>query len=174
MALDIMLNFPRAKVSQVHLWTFGAPQVTDDIFYQSAMKAAPKLRKFLRQRYYRFLSLSDVCETDFVAEVTQKALPAHQMNLRGTAARKLGGVHGSVIHFDATDPHYVLTPEQWSNTLREKSPTRNAITAHSMMNYLQGIARESRHFPIETDLPVDMIDWLAQSEEMNDLFGRDF
>lgn len=32
LALDIIVYFPNVPVSRLHLWTFGAPQVADDVF----------------------------------------------------------------------------------------------------------------------------------------------
>ena len=160
MALDIILNNPQVPISKLTLWTFGAPQVADDLFFQSAMVAAPRLRSFLHKRYHRFITLSDTCEQDFVAEVTKNALPSHQMNLRGKAARKLGGVRGHVTHFDVAKPHYVLTPEQWMEAVSDKSSTRSKIAAHSIINYLRGLSRESKHHPLETSLPSPMSQWL--------------
>ena len=162
MALDIILNNPQVPISKLTLWTYGAPQVADDLFFQSTMAAAPRLRKFLHRRYHRFITLSDKCEQDFVTEVTKNALPSHQMNLRGKAARKLGGVRGHVTHFDVAKPHYVLTPEQWKEVVVSggKSPTRSAVAAHSTINYMRGISRESANHPLETSLPPPMSQWL--------------
>ncbi|GKY96676.1 hypothetical protein MPSEU_000627200 [Mayamaea pseudoterrestris] len=175
MALDILLNFPQVPVSKLTLWTFGAPQVADHLFLQSAMAQAPRLRSMLQKRYHRFVTLSDQCQGDFVAEVTKNALPSHQRNLRGRAARKLGGVRGHVVHFDVNKPHYLLTPEQWMEvavTAAEKSTTRSTLAAHSMVNYFRGISRESRHHPLTTNLPPEMALWLQLLHE-DDLLVND-
>jgi hypothetical protein len=161
LALDIIINFPHVPISRLHLWTFGAPQVADDLFLRSAIDAAPRLGKFLRGRYHRFVTLSDHCEVDIVSEVTKNALEAG-------AARRLGGVrHGhSVVHF--TEPHYLFTPDQWNDNDAAAAPaeqkgsssTRSAVAAHATINYLQGISRESNDHPLATDLPANVAEWL--------------
>jgi hypothetical protein len=176
MALDIIINFPEVPVSRLHLWTFGAPQVADDVFIRSAIDAAPRLRDFVQEngngRFHRFVTLSDDCEADFVSEVAKGFLPTHKGNLRGRAARRLGGVHGHVVHF--ADPHYLLTPDQYSSNIGNsteaagalpfKTTTRSAVAAHSTINYLRGISRESTDHPLSTDLPPKIVDWLGEEK----------
>jgi hypothetical protein len=177
-ALDIIINFPEVPVSRLHLWTFGAPQVSDDVFIRSAIDAAPRLRDFVQEngsgRFNRFVTLSDDCEADFVSEVTKGLLPSRKGNLRGRAARRLGGVHGHVVHF--ADPHYVLTPEQYGSNIANgnatkaegaspfKTTTRSVYAAHSTINYLRGISRESKYHPLSTDLPSKIVDWLGEEK----------
>ena len=161
LALDIVINFPKVPISSFHLWTFGAPQVVDDLFLQSAIAAAPRLKSFLQKRassrFHRFVTLSDDCEVDFVAAVTERALPTHQPDLRGKVARKFGGVRGSVVHL--APPTYILTPDQYSasngTTNGKKTTTQSSVSAHSLINYLQGVAWESLDYPLSTDLPLE-------------------
>ena len=174
LALDIVINFPDVPISSFHLWTFGAPQVADDLFLQSAIAAAPRLLQFLhehgKRRFHRFVTLSDDCKVDFVSTVTKRALPAHRRNLRGKAARALGGVRGSVIHL--AKPHYLFTPYQYTangqdhanGTVSNKTTTRSALAAHATINYLQGISRESRDYPLSTDLPSNLKAWFGEEQ----------
>lgn len=174
LALDILINFPDVPVSLLQVWTFGAPQVADDLFLESATVAAPRLRQFVHNngngRFHRFVTLSDDCQVDFVSTVTERALPAHQQNIRGKAARKLGGVRGNVVHL--AKPHYLLTPEQFNssntdvddNMLQHKTATRSTLAAHSMINYLQGISRESSDHPLSSDLPPESRSWIGESQ----------
>ena len=159
-------------ISNLHLWTFGAPQVADDIFFQSAVNVVPRLRSFVQGRFHRYVTLSDTCEVDFVSTVTEKALPSHIPNLRGRAARHLGGLKGNAVHF--ADPHYLLTLDQHdttdsSNNNKEwsifKTKTSSAIDAHSMPNYLEGISRESREHPLSTDLPLGVREWMGEDTQ---------
>jgi len=122
LALDVVVNFPQVPVSNLYLWTFGAPQVADDVFLRSAMEAAPRLRPFVSQqldggirrssnknnngRFRRYVTISDDCNVDFVSSVAERTVRALR---RG--ARRIGGVHGEVVHF--SEPHYILTPEQY-------------------------------------------------------------
>lgn len=176
LALDIVINFPKVPVKRLHLWSFGAPQVADDVFLQSAVEAAPRLRSFLEKhgngRFHRFVTLSDDCQVDFVSTVAERALPFHKhQNLRGRAARKLGGVGGTVVHF--ADPHFLLTPDQYHSVNTTigatggKSTTRSTIDAHSIINYLLGISRESRDHPLLTDLPPALKEWIGEPHMSN-------
>ncbi|KAI2506641.1 hypothetical protein MHU86_7742 [Fragilaria crotonensis] len=172
LALDIVVNFPDVPVSSFHLWTYGAPQVADDLFLRSAIAAAPRLRQFLQEhgkrRFHRFVTLSDDCKVDFVSTVTERALPAHKRNLRGKAARTLGGVRGSVVHL--AKAHYLFTPYQYNasnggrtnGAVPNKTTTSSTFAAHSTINYLQGISRESRDHPLSTDLPLNLKEWFGE------------
>jgi hypothetical protein len=172
LALDIVINFPDVPISSFHLWTYGAPQVADDLFLHSAITAAPRLRQFLQEtgkrRFHRFVTLSDDCKVDFVSTVTERALPAHKRNLRGMAARTLGGVRGSVVHL--ATPHYLFTPYQYNasndgrtnGAVPNKTTTSSTLAAHSTLNYLQGISRESRDHPLSTDLPLRLKEWFGE------------
>lgn len=175
LTLDIIINFPKVPIRNLHLWTFGAPQVADDVFLRSAIAIVPRLGKFLRKKdnFHRFVTFSDNCHVDLVSVVTEKALspkPALQnrKTLRGSASRRLGGVRGTVTHF--AEPHYLLTPHQVgeknNKTATESSTTQSALHAHNMVNYLRGISRESQDYPLSTDLWPEIKVWLG--EEMND------
>mmetsp|Transcript_13366 Transcript_13366/g.32167 ORF Transcript_13366/g.32167 Transcript_13366/m.32167 type:complete len:565 (+) Transcript_13366:229-1923(+) len=155
---DILINFPQVPVRKLHLWTFGAPQVADSLFLESAIRAAPRLKSFLLNRghgrYHRFVTLSDTCKVDMISEVAKTTLAAHKTNLHGRSARKLGGVHGHVSHF--AEPHYLLTPIQLdatNNASTLKTGTHSTVAAHNMDNYLQGISRESRGHPLSVTMP---------------------
>jgi hypothetical protein len=174
--LDIVINYPKVPVKRLHLWSFGAPQVADDVFLQSAMEAAPRLRSFVERngngRFHRFVTLSDDCQVDFVSTVAERALPFHtHQNLRGKATRKMGGVRGHVVHF--ADPYFLLTPDQFfsvnatARKLEGKATTRSTIEAHSTVNYLLGISRESREHPLLTDLPLDLKEWIGEPHTSN-------
>ena len=188
LALDVIVNFPSVPVSKLHLWTFGAPQISDDIFLDSVLKAAPRLQDFLQEygngRFHRYVTLSDDCRVDAVSDLARRTLATHESNLHGHAARKLGGVHGQVVHF--AYPHYLLTPLQFDGpptppnaTVRGSTSsqgeneaaaakahqsvtsTRSPMAAHSTINYLLGISRESKEHPLQTDLPLRVKEWLG-------------
>ncbi|CAJ1953591.1 unnamed protein product [Cylindrotheca closterium] len=155
---DILINFPQVPVRKLHLWTFGAPQVADSIFLESAIRAAPRLKKFLLNRghgrYHRFVTLSDTCKADLISEVAKTTLATHKTNLHGRSARKWGGVHGHVSHF--AEPHYLLTPiqlEATNNASELKTGTHSTVAAHNLKNYLQGISRESFGHPLSVTMP---------------------
>ncbi|KAL3938920.1 MAG: hypothetical protein SGBAC_006263 [Bacillariaceae sp.] len=160
---DILINFPEVPVRKLHLWTFGAPQVADSLFLESAIRAAPRLKSFLLNRghgrYHRFVTLSDTCKADMISEVAKTTLASHKTNLHGRSARKWGGVHGHVSHF--TEPHYLLTPIQLktsNNTPALKTGTHSTIAAHNTDNYLQGISRESWGHPLSVSMPSTLQD----------------
>eukprot|EP00547_Thalassionema_nitzschioides_P014567 CAMPEP_0194253708 /NCGR_PEP_ID=MMETSP0158-20130606/30448_1 /TAXON_ID=33649 /ORGANISM="Thalassionema nitzschioides, Strain L26-B" /LENGTH=396 /DNA_ID=CAMNT_0038991493 /DNA_START=492 /DNA_END=1679 /DNA_ORIENTATION=- len=171
LTLDIIINFPKVPIRNLHLWTFGAPQVADDIFLRSAIAAVPRLGKFLRKKnnFHRFVTFSDKCQVDLVSVVTERALSPtstrkNRKTLRGSASRRLGGVRGNVTHF--AEPHYLLTPYQVGDnnnkTTTASSTTQSALHAHSMVNYLGGISRESHDHPLSTDLWPEMKVWLGE------------
>lgn len=165
LALDLVLNFPTISVRRLHLWTFGAPQIVDSVFLTSALTIAPRLGDFISGRNaHRFVTVSDHCRPDVVSEVTKNSLPSHKpKGLHGKVARTLGGVHGPIVHFTA-EPHYLLTPRQYHNDTiaHNHSKTTSTVAAHSTVNYLQGISRESRHHPLQTDLPEVLQLWLGE------------
>jgi hypothetical protein len=183
LALDIVINHPHVPVSRLHLWTFGAPQIVDNVFLNSAIEVTPRLQQFMQAngngRFHRFVTLSDDCKVDAVSEVAKRTLPSHQTNIRGRAARRLGGVHGHIIHF--AEPHYLLTPHQFDGggphpynssndtaaTKGAATTTRSAVAAHAMINYMQGISRESKDHPLRTDLPDRMAEWLGETKADN-------
>jgi hypothetical protein len=175
LAMDIVVNYPHVSVSRLHLWTFGAPQVSDDVFLNSAIEVAPRLQRFVEERgngrFHRFVTLSDDCEVDAVSEVAKRTLTSHSTTLRGRAARRLGGVHGHIVHF--AEPHYLLTPDQYAETPdhvisgKGATVTRSAIAAHATINYMQGISRESKEHPLQTDLPLRLAEWLEETKAGN-------
>lgn len=144
LAFDIVINFEAVPISNLYLWTFGSPEVADSTFYQSAARASPRFRAFLRdrKRYHRFVTRADNCETDFVTTLVSKGL-----NRR--TARRLGGVRGNIIH--AVEPVYLPL-------MAEKS----GIEGHFMKNYLKGISIESPDHPLATDFPSAMSHWLGE------------
>lgn len=100
LALDVIINLKTVPIQKLHLWTFGAPEVADSMFYETERKASPRLDAFLRdrRRYHRFVTRADNCATDFVTTIASKGL-----NRR--SARRLGGVKGDVAH--AVEPAYI-------------------------------------------------------------------
>ena len=180
-ALDIVVNFPKISLSRLALYTFGAPQLADDVFLKSCMKIAPRLKKFInsKRHFHRFTTISDDCRVDVVTNVTKRALASHKRNLRGRLSRKIGGVHGHIVHF-SEPPYYLLTEYQYENQSKQRnrnpfrrqnanasddlttnfaanSSTKTSIAAHQLHNYLEGISRESKLHP----LMVEMDDRIA-------------
>ena len=163
------MNFPSVPTSRLHLWTFGAPQVADDVFLNSAIDVTPRLRRFVKENgnghFHRFVTLSDDCKVDVVSEVTKNTLASHKENTHGRAARRFGGVHGHVVHF--AEPHYLLTPSQIAmssvnNSDYDKgaSSTRSTVAAHAIGNYLSGISRESVSHPLRHNLLPKMAEYV--------------
>ena len=145
------------------------------------MKIAPRLKKFInsKRHFHRFTTISDDCRVDVVTNVTKRALASHKRNLRGRLSRKIGGVHGHIVHF-SEPPYYLLTEYQYENQSKQRnrnpfrrqnanasddlttnfaanSSTKTSIAAHQLHNYLEGISRESKHHP----LMVEMDDRIA-------------
>jgi Lipase (class 3) len=176
LVLDILINYPKVPVSALQLWTFGGPQVMDDVFRRAAMSLIPRLQRFLRKRsarsqFHRFVTLSDACQIDLVSNITARALPVEEQNLRGKAARKLGGLRGKAAHL--SDAHYLFPihhyhaahddfPNRTSNQKTKTTTTRNSLAAHATINYLYGISMESDGHPLSTDLPINLRNWLGE------------
>lgn len=168
LALDIVINFPTntVPISNLELTTFGEPQIADDIFFRSVMELLPPSRRqrfqsFLESKYHRYVTISNKCQVDLISQVAKNTLPSHKENLHGKSARALGGVRGNLIHF--VEPHYLLTPEQYDSASSSSKTTDNAISAHSLTNYLKGISRESRHHPLSSDLPEKVSAFLGEA-----------
>lgn len=173
LALDVIINFPSVPISKLHLWTFGAPQVADDVFLQSAMDASPRFKAFVqkkrKRRYHRYVTLSDKCKADVVSTIASKALPSHKRGLHGHLVRRLGGLRGRVVHI--AEPHYLppLISVQTTNNatavnMEEEVPTKTSSTlgAHRMSSYLQGISRESPSHPLRSNLPVHVAEFIGE------------
>jgi len=179
LALDIIVNLAEVSVSNLHVWTFGTPQVADDTFLRSAVRRSPRLQKFLLGRYHRFVTLSNDCRVDAVSEFSARTLTPSKQNLRGRTFRKLGGAHGDIVHL--AEPHLLLTSEQChgatSTTGRTSlssnsttggnggTNTRSSFAAHSMINYLDGISRESSSHPLQTDFPPILAEYVGTKNE---------
>lgn len=168
-ALDIILNFSSIPISKLHLWTFGAPQVADDVFLKSAMEASPRLRAYLSnkkgRRYHRYVTLSDKCRVDVVSTIASTTLASHKQGLHGRVARSLGGVRGRIIHM--AEPHYlppILMATNGTTAVAEEVPTKTGSTlgAHHITSYLQGISRESPSHPLMSNLPIEVADFIGE------------
>lgn len=169
-ALDIILNFPLIPISKLYLWTFGSPQVVDEVFLRSAMDASPRLKGFIsnrrKRRYHRYVTLSDKCKPDVVSTIASNAIASHKRGLYGRVARRLGGVRGRVIHM--AEPHYLpplIVTTNDTTTIQEKAvPTRTGSTlaAHHITSYLQGISRESSNHPLMTNLPAHVANMVGE------------
>lgn len=132
LAGDVIVNHPSVSVNKLHVWVYGSPQIADDTFLHSAMNAAPRLKKFLRGngRFNRFVTLSNRCKVDAIVDVTKVAL---------SERKKLGGVHGSVVHF--AEPRYLLTDAQ------------SSAAAHELDLYIKSLAGTKSKDPLAIDLP---------------------
>jgi len=132
LAGDVIVNHPSVLVKKLHVWVYGSPQIADDTFLRSAMNAAPRLKKFLRGngRFNRFVTLSNRCKVDAIVDVTKAAL---------SERKKLGGVHGSVVHF--AEPRYLLTDAQ------------SSAAAHELDQYLNSLEGTKSKDPLAIDLP---------------------
>lgn len=168
LALDIIINLPDVPISKLHVWTFGAPEVADEVFIRSAIEASPRLGAFLREksgRFHRFVTLTDDCKADFVANVASRALPSHhKRTLGGRVARRLGGVKGNISH--VATPHYLLPPRRLDESSRNATDKdaaliRSTISAHQTTNYLQGLSREWKYH-LRSDLPREISEWIGE------------
>jgi hypothetical protein len=167
LALDIILNFPSVPISKLNLWTFGAPQVADEMFLESAMNFSPRLKAYIqnqggRLRYHRYVTLSDKCKADLVSTITSKALLSDKRGLRGRLVRRLGGVGGEIIHI--AEPHY-LFPLLNETAIQDKKPpakTNSTFGTHHITSYLQGISRESLSHPLMSNLPVEASEFVGE------------
>mmetsp|Transcript_1948 Transcript_1948/g.3042 ORF Transcript_1948/g.3042 Transcript_1948/m.3042 type:complete len:257 (+) Transcript_1948:2-772(+) len=132
LAGDVIVNHPSVSVKKLHVWVYGSPQIADDTFLRSAMNAAPRLKKFLKGngRFNRFVTLSNRCKVDAIVDVTKVAL---------SERTKLGGVHGSVVHF--AEPRYLLTGAQ------------SSAAAHELHHYVESLAATKSKDPLAVDLP---------------------
>lgn len=116
--------------------------------------------------------------------------PENEKNIHGKTARKLGGIleGGSIVHF--AEPHYLLTPDQYTSldggeqplplgnedpstepttvttTNTKQSATRSSLSAHATSNYLHGISRESKDHPLITDFPPTVRAYLGEAEPL--------
>ena len=146
LALDIIMNFPSVPIARLNLWTYGAPEVADSVFYDWATSNSPRLGRFLsdRRRYHRFVTRADNCATDFVASIASRAM-------RGRGARRLGGLRGSAVH--PVEPLYLPL-----------GAARSGIEGHFMGNYLKGISDDAPDQELTTDFPSPVKTWLGEAQ----------
>lgn len=152
-ALDIAMNHISTPIQHFHLWTYGAPEVADSLFFESAGAYSFRMRDFFSDasRYHRYVTQSEMnCEvTDVIASIASKSL-----NRR--AVRRLGGVRGNVIH--TIEPLYLPV-----------NGASNGMELHELRNYLSGISTtisssEYHHDgALSTDFPIQMKSWLGES-----------
>jgi len=146
-ALDIVMNQAHdTPLDRLHLWTFGAPEVADSLFFQSAGTRSPRLRDFFSdgRRYHRYVTQSENnCDTDLVASITSKSLNRRTM-------RRLGGVRGNVVH--TIDPSFLLC-----------NATGGEL--HKLGSYLGGISSSiSSKRTLNTDFPSHMKSLLGEAK----------
>ena len=152
-ALDIAMNHKSTPIHHLHLWTFGAPEVADSLFFESAGAYSFRMRDFFSDagRYHRYVTQSETnCEiTDVVASIASKSL-----NRR--AVRRLGGVRGNVIH--TIEPLYLPVND-----------TNNGMELHELKSYLSGISStisssaRSEEVALSTDFSLQMKSWLGEA-----------
>ena len=146
-ALDVALNYDRASapMENLHLWTFGAPEVADSIFFESVGHRSRRLRDFLAdtRRHHRYVTQSiKNCGTDVVASITSSALN------RGRTVRRLGGVRGDVVHVN--EPSFLLC-------------NATGVELHELRTYLSGISSSgSSSHELRTDFPPQIKSWLGE------------
>ena len=150
-ALDVAMNYDRraAPMERLHLWTFGAPEIADSLFFESAGCLSRRMRDFFadKVRHHRYVTQSTKnCGTDVVASITSSALN------RGRALRRLGGVRGDVIHVN--EPSFLLC-------------NATGVELHELRTYLRGISSSgssSRENPLLTDFPSHIKSWLGEGK----------
>jgi len=146
-ALDIVINHADTPVDRLHLWTFGAPEVADSLFFESAGRMAPRLLDFVRDgaRVHRYVTRSEINgdDRDPVTTITSKSL-----DRRGR--RRLGGVRGGpVVH--PVEPTSV-------------SCNATGGELHELRSYLSGISSSlSPKHALSTDFPPPLRSWLGES-----------
>ena len=87
-ALDIITNHEDIPINKLHLYTFGAPEIADSLFYESIGAQSPRLRYFLSDnaRVHRYVTQSEkTCATDMVSSITSNSL---------NRVKRIGGVRG--------------------------------------------------------------------------------
>jgi len=144
-ALDIVMNHVDTPIDRLHLWTFGAPEVADSLFFESAGTRSPRLRAFFSDdaRFHRYVTQSEKnCATDTVASITSKSL-----NRR--VVRRLGGVRGNVIH--TIDPSFLLC-------------NVSGAELHELGTYLSGLSLLSPKHTLSTDFSSQMKSWLGEKK----------
>lgn len=182
LALDIIINFPAVPISGLRIWTYGAPEVADEVFYESAAAASPRLQSFLGSgAFHRFVTLSEDCEEDFITTMAARILSPHD-RVRGWVTQLLGGTKGSVAH--AADPLYIFpvdkVKKESGNTTDISSPAAGAqkkkkkkepmrkqklitsVDVHKTTHYLRGLSRLSVDYPLGSDLPTSVADWIGE------------
>jgi hypothetical protein len=151
-ALDIAMNHKATPIHHLHLWTFGAPEVADSLFFESAGAYSVRMRDFFSDatRYHRYVTQSETnCDTDVVASIASKSL-----NRR--AVRRLGGVRGNVMH--TIEPLYLPV-----------NGTINGMELHELKSYLSGISStissssDYQDVALSTDFPLQMKSWLGEA-----------
>ena len=141
-ALDIVMNHAGIPIKRLHLWTYGAPEVADSLFFESAGAQSPQLRDFFsdENRFHRYVTQSTkTCATDSVASLTSKSL-----NKR--ALRRIGGVRGNVIH--TIEPSFLMC-----------NATGGEL--HELRSYLAGI---SMFETLTSDFPPHLKKWLGEPD----------
>ncbi|KAL3810863.1 hypothetical protein ACHAXA_005863 [Cyclostephanos tholiformis] len=147
-ALDVAMNYDSvtAPMDRLHLWTFGAPEMADSLFFESAGSISQRLRDFLGdpRRHHRYVTQSvKNCDTDVVASITSNALN------RGRAVRRLGGVRGDVVHMN--EPTFLLD-------------NATGVELHELRTYLRGISHSSSSpHGLRTDFPSQVKSWLGEN-----------
>jgi hypothetical protein len=146
-AIDVTMNYDRgtAPIQRLHLWTFGAPEVADSLFFESAGSTSRRLRDFLgdTRRHHRYVTRSTKnCDTDVIASIASNALN------RGRAVRRLGGVRGDVVHIN--EPTYL-------------PGNATGVELHELKTYLRGISSSSPSSRgLRTDFPSHVRSWLGE------------
>ncbi|KAL7547753.1 hypothetical protein ACHAWF_011028, partial [Thalassiosira exigua] len=144
-ALDVVLNRPDVPVDNLRLWTFGAPEIADSLFFESAGARSRRAREFFGDdaRVRRYVTHSHRnCGTDPVASVTS-------WSLNRPAMRWIGGVRGDVVH--AIEPTFVGS-NVTGGELHEIKSYLGAISS--------SVAPDAR---LNTDFPPRLRRWLGES-----------
>ena len=152
LAGDVIVNHPSVSVKKLNVWVYGSPQIADDTFLRSAMNVAPRLKKFLRGngRFNRFVTLSNRCKVDAIVDVTKAAL---------SERKKLGGVHGSVVHF--AEPRYLLTN------------AHSSAAAHELDHYIESLAAATSKDELAIDLPSLDLSQCARKSQRSKVVAND-
>lgn len=89
LALDVVMNSERIPVRKLHLWTFGAPQIADQVFFDNHENNT-RAQRFCTTNSNRYVTYSDRCKPDMVSSIVPGGShgmlrPRYLLTIRGTS-----------------------------------------------------------------------------------------
>lgn len=113
LATDIIVNEHHLPVHKLHLWTFGAPEIANRLFWDHFANNT-RVETFFAKNSHRYVTFSDRCLTDLISSIVPggshgPSKPIYLQTSRGTSVL--------AAHFM---PHYLLGLShagKWANDL---------------------------------------------------------